>query len=149
MRICKHTRRLGHTGFTLIEGLIVIIVMGTLATLSMPRMQQSMECRTQLAARDGLDELLKSARMYRMKFGTFPERIDDPNLPSIPPYSTELEYTISRGGDDEFEGTAVYLRRPETQTRLLYNANTDTRTICEDETWRCDTIALDEEACGA
>lgn len=125
-------------GFTLLELLIVVVVVGVLASLAFSRYINLTECRHQREARDTLAELLAADQVYRLKHGVFTDNIADlpienPNRPGGP-----LAYVIVMVDALTLQLTATRTGQPF-NTELWYFA--DSKTRCMNETgWPCRLI---------
>lgn len=103
------TRR---AGFTLLELLIVVIVIGTTAALAVPRYQRMMECNTKTMAVKTLRSILVAEKHYRMESGVF--TTDWEQLPVDNPNgrSSEMPIAYSIAGTDpvadQFVGRATW-----------------------------------------
>ena len=71
-------KSLNHSGFTLIEILLVVIIIGILAGLVVPNiMGRSEEARRQAAIADVSGGLAAAIDLYELDNGVFPEKMED------------------------------------------------------------------------
>jgi type IV pilus assembly protein PilA len=95
----------GKRGFTLIEVLIVIIILGILATLAIPQFTKMVKRAYLAEAWTGLGALKTAQEVYYMEDGTtFANVIDD--LDFEHPDNTRFCYDISAGNANGFKLTA-------------------------------------------
>lgn len=114
-------------GFTLLELLIVVVIIGTLATLVVPRMIRTMDERYRREAKDTLYELLAADGAYRQEHGIYTANIaelpmQDPNSRTNHP----LTYTLTLPGAGTtagvFRSQATYSRRtPAATSDMTHN----------------------------
>jgi type II secretion system protein G len=92
-------------GLTLIELLIVVIILGALAAIAIPRISTSSRTAKQNACDTNVDTLNTAIEMYKIDNGSYPSALtdvtSDPNYFSsgdIPacPYATTYEYSSNR-----------------------------------------------------
>jgi general secretion pathway protein G len=67
-----HARAARHSGFTLLELLVVIVIIGLLAGLVMPRYFDTVSKSKAKVARAQMDQLEKALEQYRMDIGSLP-----------------------------------------------------------------------------
>jgi len=65
--------RLNHLGFTLIELMVVIVILGILAGLIVPRLMGRPEEAKQLKARMQIESLETTLKLYRLDNGMYPD----------------------------------------------------------------------------
>ncbi len=72
-------------GFTLIEVMVVVVILGILATLVTPRILDRIEQARQMTARAQIRVIANEIQMFRMDTGRYPESlqnlVSDPGLP--------------------------------------------------------------------
>ncbi len=66
-------RRLNHFGFTLIELMVVIVILGILAGLIVPRLMGRPEEAKQLKARMQIESLETALKLYKLDSGMYPD----------------------------------------------------------------------------
>ena len=100
-------------GFTLIEILIVIVIMGLLVSLVAPAMFSKVSSSKQKTAKAQMQMISTALDTYRLDIGTYPEKLDElrrseqpnwdgPYLPrEVPPDPWGNPYVYSPEGDDE------------------------------------------------
>lgn len=71
------------TGFTLVELLVVLVILGLLAGLIAPRVMSQLEGAKVDAARAQLDKLSAELDIYRLNNGSYPEQLE--HLVDAPP----------------------------------------------------------------
>lgn len=64
-------------GFSLIELLVVLIILGILATLVAPRIFGQLEEANVKAAHVGISRLAQAVDLYRLNTGQFPDKLED------------------------------------------------------------------------
>ena len=92
-------------GLTLIELLIVVIILGALAAIAIPRISTSSRTAKQNACNTNVDTLNTAIEMYKIDHGSYPGALadvtGDPNYFSsgdVPacPYATTYSYSSNR-----------------------------------------------------
>ena len=68
----KSHRFLAPMGFTLIEVLVVVAILGILAALVVPRIMDRPDDAKRVAARADVSSLVQTLKMYRLDNGTYP-----------------------------------------------------------------------------
>ena len=110
MKIARalHKRTKGDKGFTLIELIVVIAVLGVLATLIIPRVV-GVKSKAETAAMEANEKIIKNAlERYYLKHETYPEKlkdlVDERYLDEIP------DGFVNHGDKipDDFENYYVY-----------------------------------------
>jgi general secretion pathway protein G len=71
----KKNKRLNHRGFTLIELMVVIVILGILAGLIMPRIMGAPEKAKRQKARIQIEALETALKMYKLDNGTYPSSL--------------------------------------------------------------------------
>jgi general secretion pathway protein G len=64
--------RRGQDGFTLIEIMVVVVIMGILAALIVPRVLDRPDQARQVAARQDIAGLMQALKLYRLDNGRYP-----------------------------------------------------------------------------
>ena len=113
MRIGRalHRRTKDEKGFTLIELIVVIAVLGILATLAIPRVI-GVKSRAETAADDANEKIIRNAlERYYAEEGSYPAADADSKLPTdelkdyldeIPTKSDKTDWTYTRESDDKY-----------------------------------------------
>ena len=86
-----------NAGFTLVELLVVITIIGTLMSLLLPAVQQARETARGLTCKNNISNLGKAMLLYENSYGRFPgfvERFRDPNVQSDNPPSKVASWVI-------------------------------------------------------
>lgn len=65
-------RRRRERGFTLIEVLVVVVILGILAGLIVPRIMDRPDQARVVAARNDINAIMNALKLYRLDNGTFP-----------------------------------------------------------------------------
>jgi general secretion pathway protein G len=68
----KHVPRKSSTGFTLVELMIVIVILGILATLLMPRIMDSPEEAKRVKAKADIRTIESALKLYKIDNGVYP-----------------------------------------------------------------------------
>ena len=71
--------------FTLIEMLVVVLIIGILAAIAVPKYQLSVEKSRYLQAMLVVDSVWKAQQVYFLENGSYANNIDDLDI-SVPPY---------------------------------------------------------------
>ena len=113
------TRRRGQQGFTLLELIIVVAVIGILATIAMPKLLHTPDRAKEAVLRTDLRTLRDVIDQYYADKGKYPESLDmlveddyirampvDPMTKSAETWVTVLEEPDLEGGDTEGEEEA-------------------------------------------
>ena len=102
-------KRSGKSGFTLLELLVVVIIVGILATIAIPAFLDAMENARSAEARSFLDTVKTAEEAYYQEHliytGTFSDLVvDQPSATSTKHY---FKYTLASAGSTQFVGTAT------------------------------------------
>lgn len=94
-------------GFTLTELLIVVVIIGVLATLALPMLVKTIEKAKVGEAISNLNLIRTGQKIYFLEYSTFSPgvtdlNIEDPNDPS----SRYFDYTIESADSSDFTGRA-------------------------------------------
>jgi general secretion pathway protein G len=117
MNISNHANNNSQRGFTLIELMVVIVILGILAGLIVPRIMGRPEEAKQLKAKLQIESLETSLKLYKLDNGTYPTTdqglqalIEPPSSGIIPQKWREGGY-IEKGRlpKDPWGGEFVYL----------------------------------------
>jgi general secretion pathway protein G len=65
-------RRVAHAGFTLIELMVVIVIIGVLAALIVPNVLERAEDAKMTAARTDVNNLMQALKLYRLDNNRYP-----------------------------------------------------------------------------
>jgi general secretion pathway protein G len=68
----RRTRRSRQAGFSLIEIMVVVVIMGILAALIVPRVLDRPDQARQVAARQDIGGLMQALKLYRLDNGRYP-----------------------------------------------------------------------------
>jgi general secretion pathway protein G len=71
-RIPGRVRRIGESGFTLIELMIVVVILGILATLLIPRIMERPEEARRMKARVDMKTIESALKLYKLDNGNYP-----------------------------------------------------------------------------
>ena len=91
--IIKNTR-----GFTLIELMVVIVILGILAGLIVPRIMGRPEEAKQIKAKLTIESLETSLRLYKLDNGAYPTTEQGLNALIVPPDTGNVANTYRQGG---------------------------------------------------
>ena len=109
--------RINARGFTLIELMVVIVILGILAGLIVPRIMGRPEEAKQLKAKIQIESLETALKLYKLDNGTYPDTqqglqalIEKPETGKIPPKWKEGGY-LEKGKlpKDPWGGDFIYL----------------------------------------
>lgn len=73
----KNTRKIQREGFTLIEILLVVVIIGVLAALGVPKLTGHMERARVNAAKSDISAISSAISMYELDNGEFPKTLQD------------------------------------------------------------------------
>ncbi|MBI4616770.1 MAG: type II secretion system major pseudopilin GspG [Planctomycetes bacterium] len=109
----RPTRRHSRGGFTLIELMIVVSIIGLLAAILVPFVGNQLEAARQDTTRAAMTETITALTYYKGDHGKFPSKLDeltkeknkktkDPYLPKLlrDSWNEELHYSPKDGGKD-------------------------------------------------
>jgi general secretion pathway protein G len=117
MRFSSENRRKNYQGFTLIELMVVIVILGILAGLIVPRIMGRPEEAKQLKAKLTIESLETSLRLYKLDNGSYPATeqglealVQSPDTGDVPKHYREGGY-IEKGKVplDPWDNEFVYL----------------------------------------
>lgn len=97
--------------FTLIELLIVVIIIGILATLAIPQYMGFVEKSRAAEALKMIDAIRKAMEVHKIEIGGYPNSISQLNIENIP---LNNESAINMGQDWYYEG-GIEMYIPESQ----------------------------------
>ncbi len=66
------TKRSHQSGFTLIEILVVVVILGVLAAMVVPRIMQRPDQARIIAAKNDIRTIMSALKLYRLDSGTYP-----------------------------------------------------------------------------
>ena len=124
MKIARalHKRTKGDKGFTLIELIVVIAVLGVLATLIIPRVV-GVKSKAETAAMDANEKIIKNAlERYYLEHETYPVKLEDLEegyLDEIPDSFVNHDEIL-----DNFENHYVYKQEDDGKNYSLTLKNT-------------------------
>ena len=119
----KRSRPLGEEGFTLLEMLLVICIIGVLAAVAVPKFSQSMTLANTSKIQADLSTLNTAVGLYRAEKGVDPTKLDQlkdyiVNLDALkppsgsyllrngtPPEKAGASYALTKGSDGETQAT--------------------------------------------
>jgi general secretion pathway protein G len=89
----RHVRaQRGATGFTLVEVLVVIVILGILAALVVPRVLERPDEARVIAAKNDIGAIMQALKLYRLDNGRYPTTdqgiaalVTRPTQPPVPP----------------------------------------------------------------
>jgi general secretion pathway protein G len=98
MKRCKALGVFDHRGFTLIELMVVIVILGILAGLIVPRIMDRPEQAKRLKARMQIESIATALKLYKLDNGTYPST--DQGLQALiePPSSGNSAKNWRKGG---------------------------------------------------
>jgi len=76
MKMFKKSHRRHEYGFTLVEIMVVVVIIGLLAGLVGPKLFKNLEKANRETARTQMSNLKTSLATYRLDMGRYPERLD-------------------------------------------------------------------------
>lgn len=111
--IIHDDRRHSQAAFTLVEIMIVVVIIGLLGSLVIPRLFKNVEKAKLRTAEEQIRNLGLALNMYRLDVGEYPSSLDalisgsgsnwdGPYIKKIPqdPWGGEYQYRLVDGGDD-------------------------------------------------
>jgi general secretion pathway protein G len=91
MPLAIHPPRPGQAGFTLIEVMVVIVILGILAALVVPKVMSRPDEARSIAARQDVASVMQALKLYRLDNRRYPTSeqglralIEKPQLPPVP-----------------------------------------------------------------
>jgi type IV pilus assembly protein PilA len=106
LAFCRHSR----SGFSLIEVMIVVAIIGILATLAYPSLDSYLAQSKQSEAKTNLVSIYTAQKLYRATNDTYADTLDKLglDLPAAPNDAYTYGYTISTAGaGSSFRATAT------------------------------------------
>ena len=92
MKLFRSVRRAAQTGFTLIELMVVLVIIGVLAALIVPNVLDRADDARATAARTDVNNLMQALKLYRLDNQRYPTAeqglqalIARPSAPPVPP----------------------------------------------------------------
>src|SRR5512133_2951853 len=90
--IPKSVRRTAQAGFTLIELMVVLVIIGVLAALIVPNVLERADDARATAAKTDVNNLIQALKLYRLDNQRYPSSeqglqslVAKPNSPPVPP----------------------------------------------------------------
>lgn len=113
MRPINAPRRGRQRGFTLIEIMVVVVIMGILAALVVPRLLDRPDQARAVAARQDIATLMQALKLYRLDNGRYPSTQQGLSAlverPASGPVSSSWRQTLERLPNDPWGQPYQYL----------------------------------------
>jgi prepilin-type N-terminal cleavage/methylation domain-containing protein len=93
-------------GFTLTELLIVVIILGILATLALPMLVKTIEKAKVGEAVSNLNLIRTGQKIYFLEYSTFSQNITSLNIEDPNTANTYFDYSIETADSSDFTGRA-------------------------------------------
>ena len=96
-------------GFTLVELMVVVVIIGILASLAMPRFSQMISRAKTTEAKRILGQIIELEIAYYYKFSVFFafDNVDAPEIDFLLPSNSKFDYKFVDNGDGTGTGTAT------------------------------------------
>jgi len=112
---------LGHSGFTIVELLVVIVVIGILAAITIVSYTGISQRAIAASLQSDLDNATRKLKMYQVEHGQFPDGLNGSNWPANP---VDAKYCLTATSGNQFENYVVN-NGTNPQTFTLNERNTE------------------------